>query len=149
MDIPIETKAIRHALQKQTAKIKHGFETKTAKAVNRKGIKPVTSRLTIDTGAYKALRIKEKIGVPAYRERSIPQIKPAGQQIASKQEPDMGYNATASTPLSCAKANPPRNIEIISKPYANSGGITRHGHKIPKSKCNNTILQNLQKFKLF
>jgi hypothetical protein len=49
IETSIARNTCRHALQKHIAYISHGFLIKTAKAVNRKGIKPVASKVTIDT----------------------------------------------------------------------------------------------------
>ena len=149
MDIPRLTKENRKPLQKQATKSTHGSERKAAYAVKRKGIKPVRSRLTIDTEPRGTLRIKETTGVPAYRKRTVPPSKPKIQQTASDEYREAGFKDTISTRSNRSNAKPPSKKEIISEDFANAGGITRHGHKIPQSKCSNTILQNLQKFKLF
>jgi len=146
--MPNDTNANIHALQKHIGNSKRNSERKTAYAVNRKGSKPIPIRLTIDTEPDTILRIKETPGVPAYRNRNTPKIKPRHQQNASARPHGKRCKDTFLKLLYCAIATPQATSNRF-RSLCKSWSITRHGYKFPQIKCTNTILQNLQKFKLF
>ena len=107
-ETPIDTKEIRHALQKTLTKSNRGLEIKTAYAVNRKGIKPIASNPTIDTELYRTPRIKETTEFPACRKRTAPQTKPSSQHAASSGQYGAECKGTFSALSYCAKARTSR-----------------------------------------